>query len=47
MEIAKLLGVEDTVLYGRTLLMQANARSAVIHADAALQQSAPPGVKLG
>jgi phosphoribosylaminoimidazole-succinocarboxamide synthase len=47
MEIAKLLGVEDTVLYGRTLLMQANARSAVIHADAALQQSVPPGVKLG
>jgi phosphoribosylaminoimidazole-succinocarboxamide synthase len=47
MEIAKLLGVDDTVLYGRTLLMQANARSAVIHADAALQQSAPPGVKLG
>ncbi len=47
MEIAKLLGVDDTVLYGRTLLMQANARSAVIHADAALQQSPPPGVKLG
>ncbi|HTA38818.1 MAG TPA: phosphoribosylaminoimidazolesuccinocarboxamide synthase [Candidatus Acidoferrales bacterium] len=47
MEIAKLLGVEDTVLYGRTLLMQANARSAVIHADAALQQQVPPGVKLG
>ncbi len=47
MEIAKLLGVEDTVLYGRTLLMQANARSAVIHADAALQQQVPSGVKLG
>jgi phosphoribosylaminoimidazole-succinocarboxamide synthase len=47
MEIAKLLGVEDTVLYGRTLLMQANARSAVIHADAALQQSPPAGAKLG
>jgi phosphoribosylaminoimidazole-succinocarboxamide synthase len=47
MEIAKLLGVEDTVLYGRTLLMQANARSAVIHADAALQQQVPQGVKLG
>jgi phosphoribosylaminoimidazole-succinocarboxamide synthase len=37
---AKLLALEDTVLYGRTLLMQANARSAVIHADAALQQPA-------
>ena len=47
MEIAKLLGVDDTVLYGRTLLMQANARSAVIHADAALQQQVPQGVKLG
>jgi phosphoribosylcarboxyaminoimidazole (NCAIR) mutase len=35
---AKLLGLEDTVLYGRTLLMQANARSSVLHADASLQQ---------
>jgi phosphoribosylaminoimidazole-succinocarboxamide synthase len=35
---AKLLGLEDTVLYGRTLLMQANARSNVLHADASLQQ---------
>lgn len=41
MECAKLLGLEDTVLYGRTLLMQANARSSVLHADAALQQSPP------
>jgi phosphoribosylaminoimidazole carboxylase/phosphoribosylaminoimidazole-succinocarboxamide synthase len=48
MEAAKLLGVEDTVLYGRTLLMQANARSAVVHADAQLQQQAPPpGVTFG
>jgi phosphoribosylaminoimidazole-succinocarboxamide synthase len=47
MEAAKLLGVEDTVLYGRTLLMLANARSAVIHADASLQQSPPPGVTVG
>jgi len=47
MEAAKLLGVEDTVLYGRTLLMQANARSAVIHADASLQQSPPPGANFG
>jgi len=44
-ECAKLLGLEDTVLYGRTLLMQANARSAIVHADASLQQQlpAPPG----
>ncbi|HEY1975148.1 MAG TPA: phosphoribosylaminoimidazolesuccinocarboxamide synthase [Candidatus Baltobacteraceae bacterium] len=38
MQCAKLFGLEDTVLYGRTLLMQANARSSVVHADAALQQ---------
>jgi phosphoribosylaminoimidazole-succinocarboxamide synthase len=47
MEAAKLLGVEDTVLYGRTLLMQANARSAVIHADSQLQQQAPAGATFG
>jgi len=41
MQCAKLLGLEDTVLYGRTLLMQANARSNVLHADASLQQQAP------
>jgi phosphoribosylaminoimidazole-succinocarboxamide synthase len=41
MQCAKLLGLEDTVLYGRTLLMQANARSSVLHADASLQQQAP------
>lgn len=46
MECAKLLGLEDTVLYGRTLLMQANARSAVLAADAALQQG-QPGVAFG
>lgn len=38
-QCAKLFGLEDTVLYGRTLLVQANARSSVIHADAALQQA--------
>jgi phosphoribosylcarboxyaminoimidazole (NCAIR) mutase len=41
MQCAKLLGLEDTVLYGRTLLMQANARSSVLHADATLQQQVP------
>jgi phosphoribosylaminoimidazole-succinocarboxamide synthase len=47
-QCAKLLAMDDTVLYGRTLLMQANARSAVLHADAALQQQAgTPGAPLG
>ncbi len=44
-QCAKLFGLEDTVLYGRTLLMQANARSSVVHADASLQQ--PPSVPAG
>jgi len=48
LQCAKLLALEDTVLYGRTILMQANARSAVLHADALMQQqgSLPPGVAL-
>jgi phosphoribosylaminoimidazole-succinocarboxamide synthase len=41
MQCAKLLALEDTVLYGRTLMMQANARSSILHADASLQQAAP------
>ena len=41
LQTAKLLGLEDTVLYGRTLLVQANLRSAVLQADAALQNQAP------
>jgi hypothetical protein len=49
MQCAKLFGLEDTVLYGRTLLMQANARSSVVHADASLQQPVhiPQGAALG
>lgn len=49
MQCAKLFGLEDTVLYGRTLLMQANARSSVVHADASLQQPQhlPQGAVLG
>jgi hypothetical protein len=44
LQASKLLALDDTVLYGRTLLMQANARSSVLHADATLQQQgAPPG----
>lgn len=45
MACAKLFGFEDTVLFGRALLMQANARSAVLHADASLQQQVPPSQK--
>jgi len=48
LQCSKLLALDDTVLYGRTLLMQANARSAVLHADASLQQqSGAPGASLG
>ncbi|MGA2759200.1 MAG: phosphoribosylaminoimidazolesuccinocarboxamide synthase [Candidatus Cybelea sp.] len=45
MQCAKVFGLEDTVLFGRTLLMQANARSAVLHADASLQQQPPASQK--
>ena len=49
MQCAKLFGLDDTVLYGRTLLMQANARSRIVHADASLQQHAhtPQGAAIG
>ena len=49
MQCAKLFGLEDTVLFGRTLLMQANARSSVLHADASLQQptTMPTGAAVG
>ena len=32
--VAKTLALDDTVMFGRVLLVQANARSAVLHADA-------------
>jgi len=38
--LAKTLALDDTVMFGRTMLVQANARSAVLHADA--QLNAPP-----
>jgi phosphoribosylaminoimidazole-succinocarboxamide synthase len=38
--LAKTLALDDAVMFGRTLLVQANARSAVLHADA--QLNAPP-----
>jgi hypothetical protein len=47
---AKALGLEDTVVYGRVMLMQANVRSTVMQADAQLQaaQQVPlaPGTSL-
>ncbi len=39
---AKILALEDTVLFGRTLLVQTNARSAVLQADAQLNAQQPP-----
>ncbi|HEY4440538.1 MAG TPA: phosphoribosylaminoimidazolesuccinocarboxamide synthase [Candidatus Elarobacter sp.] len=43
---AKAFALEDTVVFGRVLLLQANARSGVLAADAQLNQPqpAPPGV---
>ena len=46
---AKAFALEDTVVFGRVLLLQANARSAVLQADAQLNvppPSPPPGVVL-
>jgi phosphoribosylaminoimidazole-succinocarboxamide synthase len=49
LQCAKVFGLEDTVLFGRTLLMQANARSSVIAADSSLQQQmqVPQGAVIG
>ncbi|GAC1596529.1 MAG: hypothetical protein NVS3B28_28070 [Candidatus Velthaea sp.] len=47
---AKALALEDTIVFGRVLLMQANVRSSVIQADAQLQAAQqaqiPPGANL-
>jgi phosphoribosylaminoimidazole-succinocarboxamide synthase len=43
--VAKALGLDDTIMFGRTLLVQANARSAVLHADA--QLNAPAAAQSG
>ncbi len=37
--VAKTLALDDTVMFGRVLLVQANARSAVLHADAQINAS--------
>lgn len=39
---AKAFALEDTVVFGRVLLLQANARSAVVAADAELNTPPPP-----
>jgi phosphoribosylaminoimidazole-succinocarboxamide synthase len=41
LQVAKILALEDTVLFGRTLLVQTNARSAVLQADAQLNAQQP------
>ncbi|MEO6912677.1 MAG: phosphoribosylaminoimidazolesuccinocarboxamide synthase [Candidatus Baltobacteraceae bacterium] len=46
LQAAKLLALEDTVLYGRTLLMQTNARSAILQADAAINVPLQPNQAL-
>jgi phosphoribosylaminoimidazole-succinocarboxamide synthase len=40
---AKTFGVDDTVMFGRVLLVQANARSQILAADAQLAAGAAPG----
>jgi phosphoribosylaminoimidazole-succinocarboxamide synthase len=42
LQCAKILALEDTVLFGRTLLVQTNARSAVLQADAQLNAQQQP-----
>jgi phosphoribosylaminoimidazole-succinocarboxamide synthase len=48
LQVAKILALEDTVLFGRTLLVQTNARSSVLQADAQLnaqqQMATPPNL---
>ncbi|MDQ2873221.1 MAG: hypothetical protein M3R35_08855 [Candidatus Eremiobacteraeota bacterium] len=46
LQCAKILSLEDTVLFGRTLLVQTNARSAVLQADAALNPPQPANSRL-
>ena len=41
LQCAKILALEDTVLFGRTLLVQTNARSAVLQADAQINAQQP------
>ena len=42
LQCAKMFALEDTVVYGRILLVEANARSVVMQADGELNAPAPP-----
>ena len=44
LQCSKVLALEDTVLFGRTLLIQTNARSAVLQSDAQLNAQTAPQV---
>jgi hypothetical protein len=41
LQCAKAFSLEDTVVFGRVLLVQANTRSTVLQADATLNQPPP------
>ena len=43
LSVAKTFALDDTVMFGRVLLVQANARSAIIQADAQLNAPPPNG----
>jgi phosphoribosylaminoimidazole-succinocarboxamide synthase len=45
--VAKTLALDDTVMFGRTLLVQANARSAIVQADAQLNAPQQAAATLG
>jgi phosphoribosylaminoimidazole-succinocarboxamide synthase len=45
--VAKTLAMDDTVMFGRTMLVQANARSAIVAADAQLNAPPPPSPNVG
>jgi phosphoribosylaminoimidazole-succinocarboxamide synthase len=45
--IAKSLALEDTVMFGRVMLVQANARSAIVQADSQLNSPPPQPTTLG
>ena len=47
LQCAKMFSLEDTIVYGRVLLVQANARSAVLQADAELNVVPPQPGTLG
>ncbi len=46
LQCAKIFALEDTILFGRTLLVQTNVRSTVVQADAALNPPPPSNSRL-